>query len=87
MTEPPRSLPCSTAPVIIVCYVPEEGGISDVVRKKLEAEVSRAPGVLLGRLDVEQQQGHGLSMRPCCFACFATLLLLYGAGEMDVPRC
>ena len=39
-----------------MCYAPEEGGVSDTVRRKFEAQVSSVPGVVLGRLDVEQQQ-------------------------------
>jgi len=46
----------STQPVIVVCYAPEEGGVSNIVRKKMEAEVSKTPGVVLGRLDVELNQ-------------------------------
>jgi thioredoxin-like negative regulator of GroEL len=47
----------STSPVIIVCYAPEEGGISNTVRQKFEAEVSKTAGVVLGRLNVETEQG------------------------------
>ena len=53
----------SPAPVVIVCYVPEEGGISQTILKKVEAEVSRAPGVLLGRLDCEKEQELAMSLQ------------------------
>ena len=53
----------STVPVIIVCYAPEEGGVSDTVRRKFEAQVSSVPGVMLGRLDVEQQQELAMNLQ------------------------
>ena len=53
----------STVPVIIVCYAPEEGGVSDTVRRKFETQVSSVPGVMLGRLDVEQQQELAMNLQ------------------------
>ena len=62
----------SEAPVIIVCYVPEENGISNTALKKFEAEVSRAAGVMLGRLDVEKEQELAVNLQltqvPTAFA-------------------
>ena len=40
-----------------MCYAPEEGGISNTIRQKFEAEVSKTAGVVLGRLNVETEQG------------------------------
>jgi len=64
----------STTPVIIVCYVPEEGGISNNIRIKFEAEVSKAAGVVLGRLDVEKQQELAMQLQlqeiPTIFAIY-----------------
>jgi len=64
----------STTPVIIVCYVPEEGGISNNIRIKFEAEVSKSPLIMLGRLDVEKQQELAMQLQlqeiPTIFAIY-----------------
>ena len=54
--------------------MPEEGGISNNIRIKFEAEVSKAAGVLLGRLDVEKQQELAMQLQlqeiPTIFAIY-----------------